>query len=723
MIAIVASCLLGGLYYATSTRLYEARASLLVIPNGTDIWNPSAAVDGSRQALIPTYVQLFYEDVVLERAVDYLKALPRMQIDFRDVPPDKWSVAMRKNLSVERERRTNLIQIAYRSRDPRVAEATVAAINRSYLDFIDKNHRDISSEIVRILDQERGEVEQRLRETQMKLLSVKHQSGDIGLGNTSQVVHPAVQRVLSLNNDLIEVQQKRLDLQATLAAIKNAIQTRRDLRQYLVAIEPVVGRELLMNALGLSPQYAELSGKIEQRLIEDRARLEKLLEHYGVAHPKVIEAQKVIQEAEQYLLDYQRNVEERLKRMSSEQLGPMLVAMLQEKSASGKAHEEELTRQYKIYESSAIELNDRLAEAAIVENEVERLQHLHDTLLNRIAGIDINQNQADVRVTVVSEAVAGNRPVSPRLLLTALCCLVGGSLLGAGAVYVQDLLDDRFQTPEDMQQQLDASLLGLIRVLPATDGEGIAGVWTYAEPESPESEAFRTLRTAITFSGRVSECLAVTSAEPGDGKTTVLANLGITYARAGKRTLLIDADMRRPGLSRALDVRGVAGLSQLLLSDQPVDQTAATMIRSTLLTNLHVLPTGVRATDPAELLTRPRFAELLAWACGTYHQVLVDCPPVMAASDAAIVSRQTDGALLVLQPDKNHRRLVLRAVQSLRAMQVKLVGLVANRVGDHGAAGYFGQAYGYTAYDYGNDADFGEEAELPHVVPVRRRAA
>ncbi len=162
---------LGALYFATATRVYEAKASVLVVPHGSDVWSTSAAVDGSRQALIPTYERLFYEDVVLDGAVAYLQQEPESQIDFAERPPDQWSTVVRKNLSAKRVRRTNLIEIGYRSKSPRAAEAIVAAIARSYLDFMQKNHRNVSTEIVGILDKERVEIEERLEQKHLQLRS------------------------------------------------------------------------------------------------------------------------------------------------------------------------------------------------------------------------------------------------------------------------------------------------------------------------------------------------------------------------------------------------------------------------------------------------------------------------------------------------------------------------------------------------------------------------
>ena len=158
--------------------------------------------------------------------------------------------------------------------------------------------------------------------------------------------------------------------------------------------------------------------------------------------------------------------------------------------------------------------------------------------------------------------------------------------------------------------------------------------------------------------------LAITSSEPGDGKTTVLANLAVTYANAGKRTLLIDCDLRKPGLTRLFDLRGLGGVSQLLSqkSDAP---NWAKAVRDTGIPNLSIIPAGARPQDPTELFTSSTFGEFVAWAEAHYEQVLIDCPPVMAASDAGIIGRFVDGLLMVIQPAKNHRRLVVRSVDHL----------------------------------------------------------
>jgi polysaccharide biosynthesis transport protein len=717
--AVVVATLLGGLYYTTATPVYQATAQLLILQSGADVWSPAMTAESSRQALIPTYERLFTTQEVLEGAVEkLLKDSAESRIDFAAAPRHRWAGILRQNVTAQAVRRTNVIEISYRSRSPRAAEAVVSAVVQSYLDFMERNHKNVSAEIVQILDRERLEIENKLSGKQQELLEVQKQMRDLGISGNQNVVHPAVQRVLRLNEALVKVQQDRLQLEASLAAIRTAIREGGSVRQHLSSIEPLIGRELTMSVMGLNTKDVETRSQIERQLMEDEAKLETLLKHYGEAHPKVLEMSQQIRSGREYLLNYQAMVNQRLASLDDGRLAPMLVAMVEEQLSNLREHESRLGQQYNQAESEAVMMNDRMAEMKIVEHDLSRLRSLHDTLLNRIANIDIGQNRADMRVAVVSEPKALDQPVSPKLKLVAMMSLVGGLGVGLAFVYVMDILDDRFRSPEELQQQLGAPVLAMIRELSASAQAGLQAIQVHVAPESVECEAFRTLRTTLAFSGRNLERLAVTSTEPSDGKTTVLANLAASYAQAGKRTLVIDADLRRPGLTKLFEMRATGGLSEILRGDEPVDAMCASRVQSSGIPRLDVLPCGPKPSNPSELLSGPRLADVLAWAEVNYDQVMIDCPPVLAAADAAIIGRLTEGLILVIQPEKNHRRLVLRAVGGLAAVGVDLIGIVANRIRDGRSGvycGYGGYGYGYGSRDgYGSAGTDEDDDSLDH---------
>jgi capsular exopolysaccharide synthesis family protein len=721
MTSVAVACLLGAFYYFTATRIYKATASLLITQTGGEMWNTSTSPQGSRDALTPTYERLFSSAVVLDGAIQRLIAMPpTARIDLAGLSREDWREGLRGSLSANAVRGTSIIELSYRSKSPDAAEAVVDAVVQSYLDFMAKNHKDVSVEVAKILQKELAEKEQELRQKQRRLLEVVEASGALNLPDGGTVVHPVVQRVVRLNETLIEVQKQRLQLEASLAAVRAAVRNGGDLRQHLLTVEPTVGREVLMNALGLSPQYGELANQMEQQLLHDRARLITLQDYYGPTHPEVVELHLGIEGAERRLLDYQSQLDNRLKSIHEQRLGPMLVNMMEEKLAETWHNERQLIEEYKRGETEALRLNGRLAELELARNEVRRLTNWHETLLNQIANLDLRQEHRDVRVAIVSEPMASNEPVAPKRSMIGVLCLFGGISVGCALVYVLDLLDDRFRSPEEIKEQIGAPVLAMVRKLDSSPQGGAESLHMHVSPSSVECEAFRTLRTALAFSGAETNRVAITSSEPGDGKTTVLANLAVSYAQAGKSTLLVDCDLRRPGLSKLFDLRREPGVSDVLRGDVDIQVACQQRIQAAGVDGLDILPCGPKPPDPADLLSSSRFMDLIAWAETHYDQVLIDCPPVLAASDAAIVGRLVDGVILVVQPEKNHRRLVLRAAEILAAMDVSLFGTVANRMSDEKGGGYYGYGYGY---DYADGDGYEDEEELEEASesqPARR---
>ena len=252
--ALVVAGLLGVLYYFTAERIYQATAQLLILQTGPEMMSPAMAGAANREALIPTYERLFSSTIVLEGAIrELLKAPPQVRVDLAGVPRDKWLDVLRKNLTASAVRRTNVVEVGYRSREPKAAEAVVQAVLTSYLEFMERNHKNVSAEIVQILEKERVEISGQLDRRQRDLIAVQRKVRDMGFTGKQDVVHPAVQRVIRMNESLVKVQQDRLQLEASLAAIRAAVRQGADLRQHMNDIEPLIGREMMLSALGLTP--------------------------------------------------------------------------------------------------------------------------------------------------------------------------------------------------------------------------------------------------------------------------------------------------------------------------------------------------------------------------------------------------------------------------------------------------------------------------------------
>lgn len=712
VITSMAVCLsLGALFYATATRLYQTKASLLVLQTGGDVNNTSMTPEGTRQGLMPTYERLFSSAVVLDGTLKYLQ--PEDRVDLNPNQQDNWANVIRANLTATTVRQTNIIEVSYRSKSAKASVAVVNAVLRSYLDFMDQTHKGTAGEIIAALTKDKEQVEQKLTFKQDEVLRARRHFGDLGIRTDSTVMNPMVQRVVGLNEALIKVQQKRLELQASLAAIQAAVRKGEDLQQHLLSLDNSVGREVLLAGLGFSSQDGLAQSNMEKSLLEDESQLRTLQAYYGTMHPRVTEIVDRIQITKQYLAGNQARIRQRMDQLHDRQFGPKLLQMVQQRVAEAWEHESALRTNFDQARSAAVSYTGDLEHLQILEHDVKVLRDFRDVLLNKIASIDLTQDHGDIRTAVVSEPVLPRWAIWPKMSMVAVFSVVAGLGLGLGLIYVLDVLDDRFRSPEELRTQLGVPVLAIVRQMQDLHTVGLQGVQVHVSPHGAESEAFRTLRTTLAFSDQETTRLVVSSAEPGDGKTTVLSNLAVSYAQSGKRTLMIDADMRRPGLTTLLGMKGQSGLSDVLVMSGDLLQTGVVQVQSLALEGLDFLPAGTRRPNPAELLAGPRLAELLSWAESRYDQILIDSPPGLVANDAAMIGRLVDGLVLVVSPKISQRRLVMRAVDGLTGVGIKLLGIVVNRIGadkDDAVYGY-GHEYGYE-YGGGYTTD---DATTPNV--------
>jgi capsular exopolysaccharide synthesis family protein len=716
--SLAAAGILGAIYFILAPRYYQSTAKLLIIQRSND----QLAMVGEQQSLdntMATHQELITSPVVIQGAIDQM--LPEHRIDLRDTPPQFWNEEIARRLSATTTRKTNFIQVGYRSLSPEAAAGVVSAVVQSYLAFVDGTHKGTASDVLDGLTKELTEVRRNVATKQQELQTYRQQVGSLTVRTDDGIIHPTIQKALQLSEALTVAQEERLALERQLETIEQAIANGGDLQPYLSGLEESVGKQMMVSALGLSTEDLKLITQQQQKLFEAQQELKSLTNFYGPAHPKIAELNERIRSTEAYLASYRSNSGERMASFGSQELGPMLSSMLKQSVAQARRKEQQLSQSFQQARTDAAAESGGVVKLESLEREVKRLEKQQDVLLDRIANIDLRQLQAPIQATVVKEPLPNESPVSPQLRMVLIASLIGGLCIGGLIVYVQDVLDDRFTSPEEMSAQLSVPVLAMVRQLAPIDGIGLATIHTHVRPTSVETEAFRTLRTALTLSADVSDRILVSSAEPGDGKTTVCANLAVSCAQAGKRTLIIDADLRKPGMTARFDLKGAAGVADVMLAEEAAVDVAPRLVHGTELANLDVLPAGLRQPNPAELLSGPRFSELMAWAESCYDRVLVDCPPVLAVSDAQVVGRSVDGAILVVRPEKNHRRLVVRACESFSATGSTVLGVVANGLSVESAGGY-GYGYGYgDGYGYGQDQENDEEADEPVSLSINDR--
>jgi capsular exopolysaccharide synthesis family protein len=707
---LAAAALLGGLYYATAQRRYSSKAALLVTQTSRDRLDTSMTNDETqRQNAMPTFESLVRSAKVVEGALKYLG--PGDQIDLGDSSRDAKIAHLQSGLMARAVRSTSILEISYEAKDPQVAVNVVQAVVQSFLDFMDSMHKGTAGELNRMLTKERDEIEEKLSSKQNELLETRRRNADMGIPSDGHALHPTVQTAVAFNDALTTAQKQRVDHEALLGAIQTAIANGQDLGQYMMTVGDTVGRELLMNSLGLSSRDANTQASLENELISARADLQTAQQNLGPNHPEIIALTHKVQLIEQFLGSADQRIQQHVAGLRKSELGPWLMQMVQQKLDESKKREAMLKSCFEQARAEAINLSGQLAQVELLEREIKRLKDMSGVLFTQIGSLDLRQNGQDVRVAVIEAPKLVSSPISPQRSFVMLVAILGGLGAACGLVLLLDVLDDRFRSVEEMQGRLGLPLLTMIQPLEAPGSSGPQALVTHALPTSVASESFRTLRTALTLTHPDARQIIVTSSEPGDGKTTTLANLAVCYAQADKRTLLIDADLRRPGLSTLMDMRGPRGLSEVLRSEVDVAQTAPLNIQPSGVQGLDILPSGPRPSDPAELLGSTRLSQLLAWAETVYDMILIDSPPTMATTDTAIIGRLVDGIILVVQPAKNRRRVVTRTVERLELMKLPILGLVVNRADAAEDSGYYGyHQYGY-GYGYGYSYGYGSEED------------
>ncbi|MCS6845537.1 MAG: polysaccharide biosynthesis tyrosine autokinase [Caldilineales bacterium] len=322
-------------------------------------------------------------------------------------------------------------------------------------------------------------------------------------------------------------------------------------------------------------------------------------------------------------------------------------------------------------------------------------------------------------IRVVEPAEVPLTPVRPRVLLNTLIALALGALLMVVVAFLIEYLDDTVKLPEDAARVTGLPALGSLVKYPGNDGR--RKLVALNTPRSVLAEGYRTLRTNIQFSSldRPLRTLMVTSASPGEGKSTTVANLAVVMAQSGKRAVLVDTDLRRPVLHEIFGVANSVGLTTALL--QPAGSDLSSMLQPTGCEGLWLMTSGPLPPNPSELLGSQRMAELVAQLCRQADIVLFDSPPVLAVADAAVLSRLADGVLLVVESAKTPEGAVRRAAQELARAQAPVLGVVITQLSPKLAGSNF---YYYDYYRV--DADEGgdrSDSQRPSRSPGRPRLA
>lgn len=333
---------------------------------------------------------------------------------------------------------------------------------------------------------------------------------------------------------------------------------------------------------------------------------------------------------------------------------------------------------------------------ANTQTQIATLQSKLTTLQDNYARLLSNTREGAINTLhIIEHATLPEEPVNANRLMTLLLGAAVGLVLSTGAAYLMEYMDDTLKTPDEISQVLDLPVIGFIAEIPTARGNG-EGAIVAEQPRSPIAEAYRSLRTNLEFAGvdRPLRTILITSPNPTDGKTTVAANLSVMIAQGGKKTLLVDADLRRPRVHSLLGVANRSGLTDIFRGRLAVPEAAQPWDG---VDDLQVLASGGLPPNPAELLGSAKMDQILEEAQEAVDVVVIDSPPFLV-SDASVLAAKVDGVLLVIRPGRTNATAAKAMLEQFRRADARIVGVVLNRIPRGGGLFYGGYRYYYAPY-------------------------
>ena len=683
--------LVAGVIAFVSTPIFEAKTTLLIETNKqkvVTIEDVYGGVGASRE-YFQTQVEIIKSREVALKTITKLKLYdnpdydPRApkkglaalmeQIGFASKEaPKEWTeqvlaeavlVGFTANLSIEPIRLSQLVVVRFTSPDPVLAAKVTNTLAKTYIE----NDLDARYQMTRTasawLQEQLSGLKEKLTESEQVLQGFREKQGIVSLKEAAQ--NGSGQQVEQLQSRLIEARTRRAEIESTYKTVKDAA-----------------------NAGDLATQPAVLiNGQVadaKRQATETARKLADVSQRYGKEHPKFMQADSEAKSAAENL---QRQIE-------------LVVGGINNEYDRARSTEKMLENSLAAARGSVVSINRKEFELGVYEREVDSNRQMYDMFIKRAKETNVAGDLQSTVARVVDTAAVATQPIKPKKALIVAVALFMGLLIGVMLALLMEVLDNTLKTTEDVEARLKQPLLTVLPMLGKKEADRkVSGRLVMDAPNSLYSEAIRTARTGVLLSSvdLATRTLVVTSSVPGEGKTTFSSNLAMAHAFT-KKTLLIDADMRRPSVAKSFGLDSHAsGLSELVAGTAQLNDCLHKVEGS----NLMVMTSGVIPPNPLELLHSERFAHTLKALEADFEIIIIDSPPVELVSDAQVIAAVATGIVFVTKAQSTPYPMARKALQRLRRSNVHIVGVVLNALDFNKAEKYYGEYSGYGKHGYG----------------------
>ncbi len=620
---------------------------------------------------------------------------------------------------------SEILQIGVTTNDAELSGTVLNAIVSGYQQHTDTRLREASDDARTVLAKYNESYFKRVAELQDDIQKIRDIPELVFV--EGKPIDPEAIKILKMKADVAEIEAKKRSVESLLEQIDISQKAGRPAEEALKLIASAQAGVLQLpsDQINLSFEKTDVRSLLaaadqfeNTAVLPARIRLKNEKVNWGENHPRVSEMQGTLDVLEAELAKKRLAVKEaesivRELQGGKERDTPSLQMQLDHSVGALKDEHKKLERERQLLHDAILALQPAVHEnshriSRYLGNlaEMEALSATSKEVSEALNRLNSNAVQNMKTVTILEQSSIGGF-VGPILLLyLGVGAILGAGLFG-GIAYLLELADRSYRSPDEIAADLGMPIIGHLPLASLSrtsrvDDKVDTSIVTLHKSRSAISEAFRGIRTAMFFSSNQGsiKVIQVTSPVPGDGKSTIAANLAVTIAQSGRKICIVDCDFRRPRVAKIFGLREDTGLVQVIGGKAELDDA----LQTTTVPNLYSLTCGRRPGNPAELLASERFHQIISELRERFDYVIVDTPPVLVVSDPAAVSGSVDGVILTVRLRRNLKPIAIRAAQMLHAMNANMLGVVVNGIG----VGGNGYGYGGYRYDsYNNNAGYG----------------
>lgn len=678
------SLVITALYNYTARPVYQATAQILIDKATPKVLPIKELVDMGTQDFQTEY-QLLRGRALLEKVVAklnlqkhpelqtgptmspwerfqrrFLGKVPSPTVDSDGIPLPPAVAAVRSRVTVEPLPGGRLVNVRFNAYDPQLAAQVANTLVELYIEQAVDFRFNTTSAATEFLSERLRDQKRKLEEAEKALQDFRRKHSLVNFdeqGVTSDKVQALESAVMSARMNRISKETLYTQLRSLSAA------------------------QVAMSSAFLASPIAQ---KMKEEISTLKAEQAKLSENLGEKHPDMVRVRSEIKAAEDKLAAEGQNFIRGAQ-------GDYQLAMNQETT---------LLANLDGARREALSVNSIAVEFGVLKREVESNRQLFDSLMSRAKETGLETELKSSNVRIVERAEAPGAPISPKHRRNYEIGALIGLALGIGLTLLFEHLDNTIKTPEEVKEHLGLPFLGMVPDVAAKSGSTLPrpSPVILKNQTSAVAEAYRVLRTNLIFTSAdaAGRALLVSSANPGEGKTTTVVNLAASLALNGARVLAVDADLRRPTMHQHFAIAKAPGLSDLIVGKCQASEA----IQTTRVKGLQVLPCGYVPPNPAELLGSASMKQVIHALRSHYDWVLIDTPPILAMADTPVLCPLVDGVILVIGAEVSRRPGVQRAIDQMLSLGAKITGVVLNKVNLEKNSYYYGQYYGeyYRSY-------------------------